>query len=120
MAAAERFIKAFNARRHEVLADALNYPHVRLANGAFTTIANREAFLEGSRRGVARLEAEGWHHSLVETIEAVHVGADKVHLAMTVARCHADGTTYNRFDTLWIATCVEGHWGIQFRSSFLR
>ena len=120
MAAAERFIEAFNAQRHEALADALNYPHVRLANGAFTTIANRDAFLERSQRGVARLEEEGWHHSVVETIEAVHVGADKVHLAMTVARCHADGTIYNRFDTLWIATCVAGHWGIQFRSSFLR
>ena len=26
----------------------------------------------------------------------------------------------DRFDTLWIATLDDGHWGIQFRSSFLR
>lgn len=120
IATAERFIEAFNAQRHEALADALNYPHVRLANGTFTTIADREAFLERSRGGAARLVEEGWHHSVVETIEAVHVGTDKVHLVMTVARCHADGTIYNRFDTLWIATCMAGRWGIQFRSSFLR
>ncbi len=120
LAAAARFIDAFNAQRHEALADTLNYPHVRLANGAFTTIANREAFVARSRAGAERLREEGWHHSVVEAVEAVHVGKDKAHLAMTVGRCHADGTVYNRFDTLWIATCVAGRWGIQFRSSFLR
>ena len=25
-----------------------------------------------------------------------------------------------RIDTLWIATRVDGHWGIPFRSSYLR
>ena len=119
-AVAKRFIDAFNAQRHEALADTLNYPHVRLAHGAFTTIASREAFLEQSRQGIGRLRRERWHHSVVEAMDTVHAGADKAHLAMTVARCHADGTVYNRFDTLWIATSVAGHWGIQFRSSFLR
>ena len=86
IAAAQRFIDKFNAQDHEAHADTLNYPHIRLANGAFTTIATRDAFIERSRAGRARLEAEGWDHSTVEAIDAVHAGDDKVHLALSVER----------------------------------
>lgn len=120
VAAMQGFIDAFNAQNHEALADTLNYPHVRLANGVFTEIPNREAFIERSRAGKARLTAEGWARTTVAKVVAIHVGSDKVHLAITNERRHADGTVYKRFDTFWIATCVDGHWGIQFRSSYLR
>ena len=120
VAAMQGFIDAFNAQNHEALADTLNYPHIRLANGAFTEIPTREAFIERSRAGKARLEAEGWARTTVGKVVAVHVGQDKVHLALTNERRHADGTVYKRFETFWIATCVHGHWGIQFRSSYLR
>ena len=119
-AAMQGFIDAFNAQDHEALADTLNYPHIRLANGAFTEIPTREAFIERSRAGKARLEAEGWARTTVGKAVAVHVGQDKVHLSLANERRHADDTVYKRFDTLWIATCVDGHWGIQFRSSYLR
>lgn len=120
IAAMQGFIDAFNAQNHEALADTLNYPHIRLANGAFTKIPTREAFIERSRAGKARLTAEGWARTTVAKVVAIHVGSDKVHLAITNERRHADGTVYKRFDTFWIATCVDGHWGIQFRSSYLR
>lgn len=120
VAAMQGFIDAFNAQNHEALADTLNYPHIRLANGAFTEIPTRDAFIERSRAGKARLEAEGWARTTVGKVVAVHVGHDKAHLALTNERRHADGTVYKRFDTFWIATCVDGHWGIQFRSSYLR
>lgn len=119
IAAARAFIDAFNDQDHRRLAEALNYPHVRLANGVFATVESAEDFAERSRRGEARLAEEGWHHSVVERMETVHAAADKVHLAMTVARYRADGSVYNRFETLWIATEQNGHWGIQFRSSYL-
>ena len=114
------FIAAFNAQDHEALADTLNYPHIRLANGRFATIESREAFIERSKAGKAYLVEERWDHTVLESIDAVHVGDDKVHLALTNSRCHADGTIYRRFDTLWIVTLADGHWGIQFRSSYLR
>ena len=120
IAAMQGFIDAFNAQNHEALADTLNYPHIRLANGAFTEIPTREAFIERSRAGKARLDAEGWARTTVAKVVAIHVGSDKVHLAITNERRHANGTVYKRFDTFWIATCVDGHWGIQFRSSYLR
>ena len=114
------FIDMFNAQDHEKLATALNYPHIRLANGRFAEIPNAEAFERGSRANVAHLQAEGWHHTVLRTLDVIHVGDDKVHVAITNDRCHEDGTVYNSFDTFWIATLVDGHWGIQFRSSYLR
>ncbi len=119
IAAARAFIDAFNAQDHERLAATLNYPHIRLA-GRFVRIESAVQFAERSRRGEALLAAEGWHHSVIDRIEAVQAASDKVHLAMTVSRCRADGSVYNTFETLWIATLQDGHWGIQFRSSYLR
>jgi hypothetical protein len=117
---AQRFIDAFNAQDHEALADTLNYPHVRLANDRFVTVENRNDFAAMSARHKPHLQAEGWHHTVLTSIEVVHSSATKVHLAMSIDRCQEDGTVYNQFDTLWIATCDAGHWGIQFRSSYLR
>ena len=118
IAAAQEFIDAFNAQDHERLAASLNYPHIRLTD-AFVRIESAAEFAAGSRRGSARLQQEGWHHSDIGAIEAVQVGTDKVHLMMQVSRCHETGEVYTVFDTFWVATRQNGHWGIQFRSSFL-
>ena len=117
--AVEAFIRTFNAQDHERQAETLNYPHIRLANGRYTTIENADAFIAGAKRGEARLRDEGWHHTVVASLEVVHAGKDKAHIAIRNDRCHADGTVYHSFETFWIATLVDGHWGIQFRSSFL-
>lgn len=117
---ARAFIDAFNAQDHAGVAATLNYPHTRLANGRFMTIASAEEFTGLHERNAPRLEAEGWHHTVVRSFQVVHSGADKVHMSLVIDRCHEDGTVYNQFDTLWIATLQDGHWGIQFRSSYLR
>ena len=117
--AVEAFIAAFNAQDHSALANTLNYPHVRLANGRFVTIETHEDFVEMSKRGKSHLAAEGWDHTILRDMTVVHSGSDKVHLALNIDRCHADGSIYNQFETLWIATAQDDHWGIQFRSSYL-
>ena len=119
IAAVHAFIESFNAQDHERHAQTLNYPHIRLANGRYTRIESAEDFVGLSRRGESRLAEDGWHHTTVASLEVVHSGNDKVHIALRNDRCHADGSVYHSFDTFWIATLVEGHWGIQFRSSFL-
>ena len=115
---AEAFARAFNEHDYEGQARALNYPHIRLANGRFATIESAEAYLAGASRGESRMQEAGWHHTVVASLEVVHAGDDKVHLALRNDRCRADGSVYQSFDTFWIATLVDGHWGIQFRSSF--
>ena len=119
IAVVDAFIETFNAQDHERHAETLNYPHIRFANGRFSTIENAVVFIAGSRRGEGRLQEEGWHHTKVANLDVIHSGDDKVHLALRNDRCHEDGTVYHSFDTFWIATLVDDHWGIQFRSSFL-
>lgn len=114
------FIDTFNAQDHEQHAKALNYPHIRLANGKFARLDSETQFATQSAENEARLRSEGWHHTVVRSLEIVHEGEVKVHIAITNDRCHADGTVYKSFETFWIATCLDGHWGIQFRSSYLR
>jgi len=120
IATAQAFIDAFNSQDHEQLARTLNYPHTRLALGHFRTFDSAQESVAASTAAEPRLADEDWHHSVIAEIESVHVAADKVHLAMTVERCHENGMVYNTFDTLWIATFDQNHWGIKFRSSFLR
>ncbi len=117
--AARAFVQAFNAQDHAALAQTLNYPHTRLAHNRFRTVPDAETFAAMSEKAEPYLHEEGWHHTILETSEVVHEGGDKTHLALTMARCRVDGEVYNRFQTFWIATCEDGHWGIRFRSSFL-
>ena len=117
-ATVEAFIDAFNAQDHERLAATLNYPHIRLTN-TFTRVENADEFIARSRAGAPHLRDEGWDHTEIGAINPIQVGEDKVHLMLTMNRCRADGSVYNAFETLWIATLVDGHWGIQFRSSYL-
>ena len=114
------FIESLNAQDHEQHANALNYPHIRLANGHFARLESADQFAQISAANESRLRAEGWDHTVVRSLEIIQEGVDKVHIAITNDRCGADGTVYKSFETFWIATCVEGHWGIQFRSSYLR
>ena len=120
IATARAFVEAFNAQDHESLANTLNYPHVRLANEKFVRIETYDEFVARSHKGAEYLAAEGWHHTIIESIDVIHSSEDKVHMALGIDRCRKDGTVYNHFDTLWIATLQNNHWGIQFRSSFLR
>lgn len=118
-AAVESYIEGFNARDSERMADAFHFPHIRLAKGRFTIVDSREQFIERQDAVSALLAEEGWSHTVLESIAAVHAGDDKVHLDIEYTRRSSDGVAYTRFETLWIATLMNGRWGIQFRSSFL-
>jgi hypothetical protein len=117
--AVRAYIDAFNRVDSSAMADAFNFPHIRLAAGAFTIIETQEDFLQLQEKANAGRIAEGWGHTVIESLEVIHQGADKVHLAVEYTRRRADDTVYCRFNSLWIATLQDGHWGIQFRSSYL-
>ncbi len=119
VATAQAFVSAFSDQDHERLAATLNYPHVRLAEGAFYTTENAAAFVERSRRAQQRLIDQNFGYSNLRELEPIQVGPDKVHLRIINDRHHPDGEVYMSFNTLWIATLQDGHWGIQFRSSYL-
>ena len=120
IAAAKAWQDAFNNLDANGMADNTNFPHIRHAEGTFRFLDTREDFLNAHANMKERLSAQGWAHTTMEKVEVVHEGPDKVHLAILQHREHADGTVYRPFETLWIMTLQDGHWGVQFRSSFLR
>ena len=61
---------------------------------------------------------DGWARSQWDERTPIHVGADKVHLKVKFSRWRADGSLIGRFETIYIVTLQDGHWGIQARSSF--
>ena len=120
IAVADAFNETFNSQDNAAQAKTLNYPHVRLWDGTFTTFHSAEDFFERCKVIKQGLEAEKWHHTTNSAIDVIHSGDDKVHLTLQQDRCHENGEVYQRFDTLWIVTLLDGHWGVQFRSSFLQ
>ena len=101
------------------IADSLNFPHVRLNQGTFNVFQTREDFLKRTANLKANLAAEGWHHTVLESVAVIHAAPEKVHMTIEFTRRRADDSVYTRFQTLWIATLQDGRWGIAFRSSYL-
>ncbi|MCH8310519.1 MAG: hypothetical protein IIB17_08500 [Chloroflexi bacterium] len=117
----KRWNDAFNARDRDGMVAEMHFPHRRLSGeNKFQVWETADDFWASSGDNLtASLKAEGWNHTATTSIEAAQSGEDKVHLAINQSRRHADGTEYNAFPTLWIFTRIDGHWGVQFRSSFL-
>ena len=115
--AANAYMDAFNAHDQERMADACNFPHVRIASGAVRIWQRREdSIIPGLFDWLT--EAEGWHHSSWNHQHVVHAGPDKVHLDVSFTRFDADGNVLGVYPSVWVMTLDEGHWGIQARSSY--
>ena len=115
LACLDAFMTAFNARDVAAFEKTFNFPSVRLHSNTLTLIDKPgwhppDMFTRGAL-------AE-WHHSAWERRAVIHAGADKVHLDTCFTRYRADGSVLGRFDSIYVVTCENGHWGIKARSSF--
>ena len=117
MKSLDEFMAAFNSRDMDAWAKTLNYPHVRIASGAVRVWETPEEY--AGRDVFSILTSQyGWDHSVWDKREAVQSGKDKVHFATTFSRFDKDGKKIATFDSLYIVTKRDGHWGTQARSSF--
>jgi len=108
------FIAAFNSRDPEAYAATFNLPTVRIASGKMV-ILNQEDFTP------QRFQAESlkeWDHSRWERRNVIHAGADKVHIDTRFTRYRKDGSVIGGFDSIYVVTQENGHWGVKARSSF--
>ncbi len=110
----DEFMAAFNARDIDRWDATFNFPSVRLASNRLVILEKGSHTPEALTRGAL---AE-WDHSAWTRREVVHAGPDKVHLDMRFTRFRADGSVLGEFDSMYVVTCEDGHWGVKARSSY--
>lgn len=115
MAALDAFMLAFNRRDAEAWAATLNYPHVRFASGNVTVWESAEEYAQTS--AFERLPLTGWDHSHWLTRDVTLAAPGKVHIATVFQRFNAENEVIGTYQSLYIVTEVNGHWGTQARSS---
>ncbi len=114
LACLDAFMAAFNARDLTAWEATFNFPSVRLASGRLTIIER------GFHQPVmfATDALKDWDHSAWERREVIHAGPDKVHLDTRFGRYRADGSLIGGFDSVYVVTREDGHWGVKARSSY--
>ena len=115
MSALDEFMEAFNSRDMKAWAATLNYPHVRFAIEAVSVWANAEEFERGAT--FDRLPRTGWDHSSWLTRDVSLVSPGKVHVNTVFQRFNDKNEPIGTYESLYIVTLVDGHWGTQARSS---
>ncbi len=114
------FMAAWNSQDLKALEAAMNFPHVRL---------NGDNVLEPSEKGEMTQERfddmrrnspelKAWHRSGWAKRQVVAANANKVHIQTRFVRYRADGSVLSSFDSLYVVTNEDGHWGVRMRSSF--
>jgi hypothetical protein len=79
----------------------------------------QEYVIEEPGQGSASVDlGEGWHHSAWVHRKVVQSSADKVHIDVRFTRYREDGSEIATYDSMYVVTLQDGHWGFQARSSF--
>lgn len=122
--ALDDFLVTFNSRDALAWAKSLNYPHVRLSGGQVHVWDTPEAY--AADQDLNKLAAAiGWNGTVWDYRYVVQAGDDgktgkkKYHVALSFTRLDKNGKPIpgHTFDSFYIITDVNGHWGTQFRSS---
>ena len=108
------FMTAFNARDVEAFEATFNFPSIRLASGKLVTLNKGDMTADRFTTGALT----EWDHSAWERREIIHAGADKVHVDTRFTRYRKDGSVIGGFDSVYVITKENGHWGVKIRSSF--
>jgi|TARA_R110002096_G_scaffold7796_14_gene33317 hypothetical protein len=111
----DAFMSAFNARDLTAWEKTFNFPSIRLAS-------NTMAIIDGPGWHKPDMFdknlGDGWHHSGWDRREVIHSGEDKVHFDTRFTRYKEDESVIGHFDSIYVVTLEDGHWGIKCRSSF--
>ena len=114
MACLDAFMIAFNARDIGAFEKTFNFPSIRLASNTLRIINQGDQ----SQAVFEQSALKDWDHSAWEKREIIHSGSDKVHINTRFTRYRKDGSVIGGFDSIYVVTCEDGHWGIKARSSF--
>jgi hypothetical protein len=114
LGALDDYMAALNQGDEAGVNAACNFPHVRLAGGKVVVWQKHGDYKLADFLARA---GDGWAESKWDERTPIHVGDKKVHLKVRFSRWRRDGSLLGRFETIYIVTNQDGHWGIQARSS---
>ena len=120
LGAVERFMETWNTRDENLWATSLVFPHTRPAIGSSRVFESAAEYVESF--DYASVIATGWDRTVFESLEVIHEGRDKAHVAGRWARLDAEGEVIRRNLVSYVATrSVEaddgGSWGVKARFS---
>ena len=115
MGTLDEYMLGFNKKDLEAVSVTLNYPHVRFASGNVVIFKSAKAFID--RKIYKTLAESGWDHSGWLSRDVVLSSSDKVHIATAFRRYNKFNEAIGTYESLYIVTQKNGHWGIQARSS---
>ena len=110
----DAFMTAFNARDIPAFEATFNFPSVRLASQGLVILKAGDMTAERFTTGALA----DWDHSAWDRREIIHAGPDKVHIDTRFTRYRKDGSVLGGFDSIYVVTRQDGHWGVKIRSSF--
>lgn len=114
MGVLDDFMTAFNVRDLAAFEATFNFPSVRLASNTLAILEKGYHKPEMFTRGAL----SEWGYSTWDRRDVIHAGPDKVHIDTRFTRYRADGSPIASFDSIYVVTRENGHWGVKARSSF--
>jgi hypothetical protein len=108
------FMKAWNSHDPQALADAIHYPHVRIADGAVEVWRSAADYLSGPEPGRQRT----WHQTRIDSTKVVQATATGVNIVVTFSRLARDGRALSTDEGLFLVIVRDGSWKLQARSTF--
>jgi hypothetical protein len=109
----EAFFPLFNKRDVQGLLNVVNFPHIRVTGSRTLIIPSAKEWT-----GDPTPLEDYWRSSALDSLTFVQSDAGKVHALVVFSRYDSAGRRYISYSTLWIVTKIDGHWGIQVRSTF--
>lgn len=117
MAALDEFMETFNSGSPLRWAQSLHYPHMRLGGLAVQIWNTPDDYARDN--DVSRLrEASGWGYTKWDRRKMIQADEDKIHMAVQFSRYTPAHEKIVAFESFYILTRMNGHWGTQFRSSY--
>jgi len=113
-AALDAFVQAWNSHDVAVLARAVHYPQVRIADRQVEIWDTADEFIAGTEAGRQRT----WYQLRIDQMRAVQTTANGVNLVVSYSRLARGGRVMSQDQRMFLVTLRDGAWKIQARSTF--
>ncbi len=114
----ERHAQTINDRDVEAYRQTMNFPFTyQNYNGVALTIEKAEdcGVVAPLPWDIILSTDSDWHHTDFDFMEEVARSASSAVFRVGFSRVDAAGHPYGNYHAIWIATCQNGRWGVQFR-----